>query len=609
MTLFKQMGLAILIIIATILSGVMIINYNSIKQEMVESLYETTVNNISTLADKLSDSEDNKAVVESIIDSEFDNGYFKKIEFIANDDSLNYLKIDNEEVEDVPRWFIDFSNIELKTVSVDVTSQWSILGVISVDGDTAIIYKSLYKLFLNLCYLFVASLMVSLIMISVMLYFILKPLYIIQHQAESILKHRFVINKKLPHTTEFKDVAIGMNMMVEKVEEIFQKGDEAVQRNKELLYNDNVTKLFNRRYLMIKLPQLIKIENKTDGGTIIFIALSGADILNQVLGHKKADDVFLDIATILKTTSKEFIDNIVARVNGTEFTIVLPDCDKEAGIKVVNSINNEFNKLIEEYNLNKIDIFINMGLYNYTSRVNVSELLTRADEALTKAKTDSKSNIAIYKEKNNKDDIGKEQWRKILEDAILTNSFRFEFNSTKNKIKSKVVTFNIENNNGKKYLYKDFIAPAIQLRLVSKIYILILKDLLKLKNKELNGCRCSVKLPNEFIKDSSSFNELSSIFKKYNNNLSFQLLFEVTDSLAIHNTASVKSFANLFYKFNFEFAINSFTGEANSFNYLKDLNLKFIKIESNFLLDQTEESINAIKIVTDSLDIELITTS
>jgi len=50
MTLFKQMALAVSLIIVTILGAVMVINYQSARHDMIDSLYETTVNNISSLS-------------------------------------------------------------------------------------------------------------------------------------------------------------------------------------------------------------------------------------------------------------------------------------------------------------------------------------------------------------------------------------------------------------------------------------------------------------------------------------------------------------------------------------------------------------------------------
>ncbi|MBL4730140.1 MAG: EAL domain-containing protein [Sulfurimonas sp.] len=590
----------------------MAINYQSAKQDIIQSLYETTVNNISTLTDKLANASEEPAFLVTTIDAEFDSGYYKMIDFKSNDGLTDYLQIDNEPVEGVPLWFINFTAVELETVSADVSSGWNIIGVVSVEGDIGIVYKALYKIFIQLLYLFIVSVVIALLLLSAILHFVLKPLYRVQCQAESILKNEFVIQNKIPFTTEFRDVVKGMNAMVKKVEEIFLKGNETARRNKELLYNDPTTKLFNRRYLMLKLSDLIKLENKANGGTIIFVALSGAELLNQKLGAQKTDDMFLEIADIFKDVSIKYENKVIARVNGTEFTLVIPNCETHNAKSIAKRINSRFDELLLANDLDKHHVFISLGLYCYKPTVTVAELLTRVDNALSQAKAHHTENTYLYEEKDDENAMGKEQWREILEDSIDNNYFSLKFwptlNTKTKTVTHKVMTFTIDGGENKRFLYGDFIAPAINLGLVSKMYIVTLYDLITKKHKEIKDGVCSIRLSNEFIKDSKAFSELSSLFEEHAKTLAFKLSFEVTDNFAINNILVLKSFVHLFSKYNFEFGINSFTGESNDFNYLKELNPKFLKADCAFLLDQSQDSMSSLHIITDSLGIEIIAT-
>jgi diguanylate cyclase (GGDEF)-like protein len=607
------MALAFSIIIIIMLGSIMAINYQSTKKDMMVSLYETTVNNISTLTNKLAQAGDDTALITTIIDSEFDSGYYKLIEFKSNDGKFNYIQIDNDPLESVPQWFIDFTNLELKSVKADVSSGWKIVGEVKVVGDIGVVYKSLYQMFIKLSYLFLVFVSLALMILSIMLHFILKPLKNIQHQAEAILRNEFVIQEKEPYTTEFKEVANAMNAMVYKAEEIFKKANEAAKRNHELLYKDPVTKLFNRRYLMLKLPELIKLENKNDGGAIIFIALNGAEVLNQTLGRKRADEIFFELANIFNRVCEKFEDIVIARVNGTEFTLMIPECETDDAKKITQKINDEFNKLLQTNSL-EIDsgVEINMGVYRYRPNINVRELLAHADNALSHAKASETTNIYIYEDKNNINIMGKEQWRKILEEAMEKNYFSLKFHPTKDvktkKIEHYIMTFDINGGENKHYFYADFIASAINLRLVSKIYMFAIKKLLTTQHKELENGICSIHLSNEFIKDVKAFSELSSLFAKYAKTLNFKLCFEVSNNFAINNTPTLKGFVDLFKKYNFGFGINSFTSESNDYTYLKELNPEFIKADISFLLDQSEDSMNALQVVTDSLGISIIAT-
>jgi len=613
MTLFKQMALVVSFIIITILSGVMYINYTSAKQDMITSLYETTVNNISTLTNNLADAGDDTVLLSSIIDSEFDSGYYKLIAFTSTDGEFSYKQEDRDSVEGVPAWFVNSTSIKLEVVSADVSSGWNIIGEVKVAGDTAIVYKALYKMFIKLLYLFAMFVTIALIILSVMLHFILKPLKLIQNQAESILKNEFVIQKNEPYTSEFKEVVKGMNAMVKKVEDIFTKANEAAQRNRELLYNDPVTKLFNRRYLMLKLPDLIKLENRTEGGTILFIALSSVELINKSIGNRDTNKILLEVAERLKEITKKFDDRIVARVNSTEFILMLPDCEADEASDISHQINKRFDILIEQHQLQSDSIFINIGLYRYKPSTSLADLLTRADSALSNAKAAETVNTYLYEEKDDENALGKEQWRNILEESIKQNYFNLKFYPTLNmkskNIEHKAMTFTINDGENKHYFYGDFIAPAINLGLVSKMYIIALKKLITTQQKELNNTLCSIRLSNEFIKDTGAYNELSSLFAKHAKTLKFKLYFEVSDSFAVNNTQTVKNFVELFAKYNFGFGINSFTGESNDYAYLKVLNPAFIKADVPFLLDQSQDSMSALQVIMDSLSVDIIASS
>ena len=610
MTLFKQMALMVSLIIIIMLGAVMYINYDSAKKDMITSLYETTVNNISTLTNHLVNAGEDTVLLSSIIDSEFDAGYYQLIEFKKHDGTFSYAQVDNNPIEGVPQWFIEFTEIQVETITADVSSGWSIIGEVRVAGDTAIIYKALYKMFIKLLYLFIIFVTISLVLLSIILHYTLKPLKLIQNQAEAILNNEFVIQENEPYTTEFKGVVKGMNAMVKKVEDIFNKGNQAAQRNKELLYNDPTTKLFNRRYLMLTLPELIKTENKADGGVTIFLALSGAEIINQVLGRQKADQLFLEFAQILQEASSKYEESIIARVNGTEFTLVLPNCEIDEINLIANNINRSLTLLLSENELDHTQVYINMGFYRYRPSTNIGELFTRSDSALSEAKSKEFENIHVYEEKDNKLALGKEQWRTIIEESIEKQHVSLKFwptlNTKTKEIEHNVMTFNIDDGNGKKFFYGDFIAPAINLGLISQMYLIALKELITNPHQELNNKECSIRLSNEFIKDPSSFDDLSALFKSHAKKLNFKLSFEVTDRFAINNIATMKGYIGLFNEYGFSFGINTFTGESNDYNYLKELNPTFIKADIPFLLDQSKDYMSALQVIMDSLGIDLI---
>ena len=612
MTLFKQVALAVSLIIIIMLGSVMYINYNLAKQNMVESLYETTVNNISALSNKLSDAGEDKAHIVTIIDSEFDGGYYKSIEYKLNNKDFTYKQVDNDPVEGVPSWFIQNTDIKLDGITNDISSGWDIVGEVKVFGDTGIIYKTLYKMFVKLFYVFIVFVIISLLVLWILLHFVLKPLKDIQVQAEAIIKNKFVIQKKEPYTTEFQEVVKAMNAMVQKVEEIFNKANESAKRNQELLYNDPVTKLYNRRYMMLKLSDLIQLENKVNGGTSLFISLSSVEFINKTLGQYHSHQFLKEFAEVLDVKTTSCPEKVIARMNETEFAVILPSFEIDDVLIIIEEINEIFHNLLQENDILNDDLSISFGLYHYFSYTKKEELLTKTDSALLNAVAKEDGNVCFYKDEDNKDALGKAQWHSIIATALTDNGFRPKFwsvvDSSNGKTDHKVMTFTIKTKESQEYYFGDFIAPAINFGLVGTIFVTVIESFLHSHYKELNNQLCSIRLSNEFLKDIDSLSKLSELFERYANTLNVKLCFEISNSFAIKHTKLVKNYIKLFHKYGFEFGINSFIAESDDFSYLKELNPLFIKADSMFLHDQSKESMDSFHVLADSLGITIIAT-
>ncbi|SFV65365.1 GGDEF and EAL domain proteins [hydrothermal vent metagenome] len=610
MTLFKQLALVVSMIIIVMLGAVMYINYTSAKQDMIDSLYQSTVNNISTLSSKIADAKGHEALTITTIDAEFDGGYYMLIEFTSNDGLFHYKQIDDDVVEGVPPWFMKYTDIKVVKVTSDVSLGWEMLGEVTVMGDTGVVYKALYKMFVKLLYLFVISVLIALIVLSILLHFVLKPLKLIQNQAEAILKNEFVIQKKEPYTTEFKEVVNGMNSMVKKVEDIFHKANESAKRNRELLYTEPITKLFNRRYLMLKLPDIISQNNKINGGTVLFIGLSSTEVLNQLISRRNANNLIAAFSAVFDKVTKKFDDRLLCRLNETEFLLIVPECEADQASDIERRINRAFLKLLAKENMSEDNVHINIGLYRYNEGVSTADLLTRSDTALSNAIADETSNTCLYEE-DTQNTLAKEQWRTIIENAIKESSFTFEsldvVNTKTGSLVHESLTYNIYADDAQEYLYKDFIAPVINLGHSVTMHIAVVKELIT-KGTEFSGKHCTLKLPNDFFRDEGALELLENLFHQHQKNSDIKLSFEIADNFIIKNLQLVKSFINIFHKYGVDFGIHSFSGESNDYAYLKELNPSFIKADSAFLLDQSAESMNALLLITDSLGIEVIAT-
>jgi diguanylate cyclase (GGDEF)-like protein len=112
--------------------------------------------------------------------------------------------------------------------------------------------------------------------------------------------------------------------------------------------------------------------------SIISIDLDGLKLINDTLGHKVGDDLLIMAAKIISTPFRKI--DIVARIGGDEFCIVLPSTEYQAALVK----RAEIVKLIDKHNDEKPSTKMNMSIGVATSEAaegeNIYDVYRRADE-------------------------------------------------------------------------------------------------------------------------------------------------------------------------------------------------------------------------------------
>ena len=610
MTLFRQIALILSILLITILTTVLNLNFQSANASVQDRLYEDAKNTASSLSLSLGSANGDISMMSTMINANFDSGTYLYISLVDVDDELLYERKAESEFSDVPKWFLDNISIEAPVASANVSAGWSQVGILNVQSDVVYAYKQLYTILINLLISFSIIVIVALGILYIILAAILKPLQEVQRQAEAVGRNVFILQDNIPNTKEFKDVVIGMNNMVSKVQAMFNKGNEELKRQKELEYIDPSTKLKNRKYLIDKLPEYLKIDATSKGGINMMIALSGVIEANEKIGHREVDNLFISIADIFKTKANKYENSIVSRMNGTEFSMLLPDCSDEDGLQIAQDIHDLAKETMLSHELNTDVTFISIGLYEYNYTQNIGQLLSQSDNALTQAKFND-SHIHLDKAESATEVMGKDAWRHIINEALETNSFKFvswtAVDSKAKKIAHRALSLNLKAGD-KTYYYGQFMAPANQAGLSSKIYKNVINMMFKTPDLELKDSVCSLRLSFEYLNIAETYEELSELFKVYADRLPFKLIIEIPDKMFSKNSTQIKEYKALFEKYSIDIGVYEFIGESSDYQYLQDLRPVYIKGEPNYFISQSDQALSALRLITDTVGISLIAT-
>jgi len=158
----------------------------------------------------------------------------------------------------------------------------------------------------------------------------------------------------------------------------------------ELVNQDPLTKLLNRRGLDIQLHAFMQDKQGTQHFAIIYIDLDNFKLVNDTFGHEQGDNLLITISEQLLLQLRE--QDILARIGGDEFVIVLPTLTK---LSVCQEIALRCQKAVESVAQSyktAISVSSSCGIALYPEDgKNAKELLASADEKMYKMKLKNKA--------------------------------------------------------------------------------------------------------------------------------------------------------------------------------------------------------------------------
>ncbi|WP_152056384.1 LapD/MoxY N-terminal periplasmic domain-containing protein, partial [Aliarcobacter butzleri] len=325
MSLFKQVSIVLIFIFFILFTLIVGLSFNIMKESTKKSLYENVQNSVTSLSLSITNAGEDESTIKTVINASFDNGNYEKIIFKNMQEEVVYevqkeLKID----EDIPQWFINFVDIEEISALATISNGWNVLGVLEIYGDRAIFYEQTYAIFTKLIVSLLISFAILLVVLFFLFTFILKPLKVINKQAIAVMKNEFILSEKIPFTTEFKSLTLSINSMINKFENMFENTNNVLKLNKELLYVDEITKLNNRKYFILKANEYLDKDNTNNKGFVVIISLK-IDVINKVHGYAKTNEILTNLSSNIKKEFSGDLNSVLARMNGSEFVALIPN--------------------------------------------------------------------------------------------------------------------------------------------------------------------------------------------------------------------------------------------------------------------------------------------
>jgi len=163
----------------------------------------------------------------------------------------------------------------------------------------------------------------------------------------------------------------------------------------KLAFRDPLTELYNRRYIMEKLP--VDLLNSALLSTNLSIIMADIDYFKKVndnYGHIAGDLTLKSVAKTLSGCIKRENDWI-ARFGGEEFMICMPGATLEIAKETAECMRKSVENASIKYEGKDISVTVSFGIYSLKSKgnENADDLLKYADEKLYLAKRNGRNRI------------------------------------------------------------------------------------------------------------------------------------------------------------------------------------------------------------------------
>jgi diguanylate cyclase (GGDEF)-like protein len=168
------------------------------------------------------------------------------------------------------------------------------------------------------------------------------------------------------------------------------------QRTEQLTITDDLTRLFNSRYLNLYIGREIK-RCKRHGIplSVIFLDLDGFKSVNDAHGHLAGSRTLTEVGAILVEAVRE--SDILARYGGDEFVVVLPETPPSGALVIAERIRRaiECHVFLKEVGL-EARISASFGIASYPDHALTPEgLIQKADQAMYRVKDRDKNGIEV----------------------------------------------------------------------------------------------------------------------------------------------------------------------------------------------------------------------
>lgn len=368
-------------------------------------------------------------------------------------------------------------------------------------------------------------------------------------------------------------------------------------------HHDSLTGLMNRSgFESMLISSLASTQSKNLTHILLYINIDQLHVVNDLMGYQEGDMLIRRIAKALKTTLRD--TDIVSRIGGGEFSVLLPNCDLRQGYAVAEKVQQAVRELSVVSAKRTLDVSACVGI----SVVNrdaegIVGIMASAEIACKSAKDQGRDRIEVFAEDNTtlvrrSEEI---EWIGRVQEALREDQFVLYCQpvvpiQNAGAAPHFEILIRLRDKDG------EILAPVVFLPAAERYQLMPLVDRWVIHNalKTLGACwkTLATDAPVFCINLSGQsfanpgfqafiIDEISDSGVPPRN-----ICFEVTETVAISHIDDAITFMSALRRFGCTFSLDDFGAGLSSFGYLKVLPVDYLKIDGSFVREVTTDEIS-----------------
>lgn len=611
MSLFKQLFIAICLLMLVNFAGSFLVGVESSREQQVSQLRSHAQDAATALGLSLGAHIEDPAMVELMVSSIFDSGYFESIRVV--DQATGEVMVERSGVPIsgvAPQWFVGLVGLRPAMGDAYVSDGWRQAARVEVVSHPLFAIGKLWQGALGSLLWLALSSVLCVVLGGLFLKRQLRPLDYMVEQSKAIARREFLSLPQLPKTPEFRRVVSAMNQMVEKLKALFAEEAARSEKLRDEAYKDALTGLANRRHFDMQLHNRLSGEDLASSGYLFLLQLHDLATLNQSLGGQRTDRLLAEVAEQLKKLAQGRYP--LARNRGGEFAVLGLGLQREEAEQVAGQVLQALEHLRQTLSAD-CELSVYVGITPFAAGDSLSSLYQGLDQALTAAMSSGPNALAFSSQQGSS--IHADQthhWHELLDAALKQRRFQLYFQpvlkaGSADEVWHYKVLARLPDADG------ELLPASVMLPWLERFGWMARLDLSMLEQAfdHLRQHRhpIAVSISSHLLRDNQLLEQLYRVLEK-NKELAGFLTLEL-DEDQLPAQSQLESMAERLHALGFGLALQHFGGRFSMIGNLARLGLNYLKVDGSYIraIDQEDDKklfIEAMQRAASSIDLPLI---